>query len=64
MVSAESNSFDITTPATFHCIQGIQMSTLTVVPDLVREVVQFILITYSALEDSLPYWTVSTTRMR
>jgi len=40
-------------------MQGIQMSTLTAVPDLVKEVVQFILIMCTALEESLPYWTVS-----
>ena len=54
----------ITTPPTFYCMQGIQISTPIVVPDLVREVVQFILATYPALEESLPYWTVSTTQMK
>ena len=35
-----------------------------VVPILVGEVVQFILIVYPALEENLPYWTASTTKMR
>ena len=38
------------------------MSAPIVVPDLVREVVQFILMVYPALEESLFYWTVSTTK--
>ena len=44
----------------------IQMSTQApiVVQHLVEEVVQFILIVYPALEESLPYWTASTTKMR
>ena len=42
----------------------LQMSTAIVVPHLVREVVQFILIVYPALEENLPYWTASTTGMR
>ena len=42
----------------------IQTPALTVVPDMVREVVQFILIVYPALEENLPYWTASTTKMR
>ena len=42
----------------------IQTQDPIVVPDLVREVVQFILIMYPALEESLPYWTASTTKMR
>ena len=47
------------TLATFYYMQGIQMSTPIVVPDLVKEVVQFILIICTALEESLLYWTVS-----
>ena len=46
------------TPPTY-CMQGIQTSTPIVVTDLVEEVVQFILIMCPALEESLPYWTVS-----
>ena len=42
----------------------IQTPSLTVVPDLVGEVVQFILMVYPALQENLPYWTASTTRMR
>ena len=52
------------TPSTFYCMQGIQISTPIVVPDLVKEMVQFILITYPALEENLPYWTVGTTGIR
>ena len=40
-------------------MQGIQISTPIAVPDLVKEVVQFILIVCPALEENLPYWTVS-----
>ena len=40
-------------------MQGIQTSAPLVVTDLVEEVVQFILIMCPALEESLPYWTVS-----
>ena len=46
------------TPPTY-CMQGIQISTPIVVTDLVEEVVQFILIMCPALEENLPYWTVS-----
>ena len=42
----------------------IQTPALTVVPHLVKEVVQFILIMYPALEENLPYWTANTTGMR
>ena len=51
---------------TVNHVHVIQMSTqaLIVVQHLVREVVQFILIVYSALEENLPYWTASTTKMR
>ena len=42
----------------------IQIQDPIVVPDLVREVVQFILIVYPVLEESLLYWTASTTKMR
>ena len=51
------DSFNITTLPTFYCMQGVEMS--IVVPDLVEEVVQFILIVCPALEESLLYWTVS-----
>ena len=32
--------------------------------DMGKGLGQFILATYPALEENLPYWTVSTTRMR
>ena len=43
-------NFLITTPPTFYRMQDIQISTPIVVPGLVRELVQFILATYTALE--------------
>ena len=58
------NSFVARLHPLFYCLQDIQMSTPIAVPGLVRELVQFILATYPALEESLPYWTVSTTQMK
>ena len=64
----DNSTFGMTLPLFLIHIQlhVIQTSTQApiVVPDLVEEVVQFILIVYSALEESLLYWTVSTTKMR
>ena len=48
----------------FYCMQDIQMWTPIAVPDLVRELVQFILATYTALEENLPFWTVRMYRIR
>jgi len=53
---------DLTPP--FFMSNYIQTPALTVVPDLVKEVVQSILIMYPALEENLPYWTANTTGMR
>ena len=62
----DNSTFGYDSASIYIQLHAIQTSTQDpiVVPDLVGEVVQFILIVYPALEENLPYWTVSTTKMR